>query len=347
MKKRFCIPKASLIIGCVFSIILTFEWIPTAAEVLSPAPFRNTGWYIFTSFRSNGQDGLHLAVSRDAYNWFPLNDNKSFLKPEVGGKLMRDPSIAQGPDGVYHMVWTTGWTADDSKMFGYSSSTNLIHWTPQKGIPVMENEPNTRNVWAPEIFYDDKSELWYIIWSSTVTGKFPDETGVSEDQYNHRAYYVTTKDFETFSESKLFFDPGFNIIDSTLKKEGDLYLLFFKDERLDPPQKNIRMAFANSIEGPYQNITNPFTIHWVEGPSVLKIGQTWICYFDHYIQPHYYGAVCSSDLKQWEDCSKEMKFPAGHRHGTVLEVPQSIAEELIKLGTSKPVFTEKSTQENS
>lgn len=61
--------------------------------------------YLFTSFRDNG-DGLHLAYSRDAMDWTELK--RVFLKPEVGSKLMRDPHILKGPDGLFHMVWTSG-----------------------------------------------------------------------------------------------------------------------------------------------------------------------------------------------------------------------------------------------
>ena len=63
--------------------------------------------YLFSSFRGNGEDGLHLAYSRDGLIWTALKDDKSFLKPMIGGKLMRDPCIIQGPDGTFHMVWTT------------------------------------------------------------------------------------------------------------------------------------------------------------------------------------------------------------------------------------------------
>ncbi len=52
-------------------------------------------------------------------------------------------------------------------------------------------------------------------------------------------------------------------------------------------------------------------------------------YFDHYARPQYYGAVRSKDLAHWEDCSKEMAFPPGQRHGSVLQVPQAVAEKLV------------------
>ncbi len=67
--------------------------------------------WLFTSFRVNGEDGLHLAYSRDGYKWTALKNDQSFLAPAIGNKLMRDPCIVQAPDGMFHMVWTTGWTA--------------------------------------------------------------------------------------------------------------------------------------------------------------------------------------------------------------------------------------------
>ena len=63
--------------------------------------------YLFSYFKGNGEDGLHLAYSHDGLKWLALKNDKSFLTPNIGkDKLMRDPSICQGPDGTYHMVWT-------------------------------------------------------------------------------------------------------------------------------------------------------------------------------------------------------------------------------------------------
>lgn len=74
-----------------------------------------------------------------------------FLKPEVGSKLLRDPHILHAPDGVFRMVWTTGW---NDKGIGYASSTNLMDWSEQKYLPFMEGTPGTKNCWAPETVYD-------------------------------------------------------------------------------------------------------------------------------------------------------------------------------------------------
>src|SRR5690606_19643360 len=103
---------------------------------------------------------------------------RSFLRPEIGAnKLMRDPSMVQGPDGTFHLVWTSGWKGD--KGFGYASSKDLLHWSGQQFIPVMEHEPNTVNVWAPELYYDQATAQFIIIWASTIPHRFP--RGVEEE----------------------------------------------------------------------------------------------------------------------------------------------------------------------
>lgn len=62
--------------------------------------------YLLTYFVRTGEDGLHLAWNEDGLTWETLNKGKPYLAPEDGkSKLMRDPSIALGPDETYHMVW--------------------------------------------------------------------------------------------------------------------------------------------------------------------------------------------------------------------------------------------------
>src|SRR5262249_40768357 len=77
-------------------------------------PQKESGAYLFAYFKNNGEDGLHLAWSGDGLKWQALNNDMPFIAPAVGSqKLMRDPHVLQGPDGVFHMVWTTGWEGRD------------------------------------------------------------------------------------------------------------------------------------------------------------------------------------------------------------------------------------------
>ncbi len=103
--------------------------------------------YMFSYFKGNGEDGLHLATSKDGLVWTALNHDSSLLRPQVGKeKLMRDPCILEGKDGYFHMVWTASWK---DKGIGYARSRDLINWSEQQFIPVMAQEPNALNCWAP------------------------------------------------------------------------------------------------------------------------------------------------------------------------------------------------------
>ena len=284
-----------------------------------------TNCFLFTYFTGNGEDGLHFASSRDGYKWEPVASGKSFLTPEVGeAKLMRDPCLLRGPDGVFHLVWTTSW---QGKTIGYASSKDLIHWSKQSAIPVMKAETNAMNCWAPEIAYSEAKQRYVIFWATTIRGKFPETEGQGDKGYNHRIYQTTTSDFKTFTPSELFFDPGFEVIDATLLRAKGRFYLIFKDERLKPAKKHLQLASSDNIEGPFTNISPPFTADWVEGPSALQVGEDVLVYFDAY-REHHYGAVRSRDLEHWEDVSNKTSFPKGMRHGTALAVPCEILENL-------------------
>ncbi len=287
--------------------------------------------YLFSYFKGNGEDGLHLAYSRDGLNFTTLNNDKSFLTPKVGvSKLMRDPCIIQTDDGTFHMVWTAGWT---ERGIGYASSKDLINWSEQKYFMVMEKESTARNCWAPEISYDMKNKQFLIIWATTIPGRFPGTETVGDDSYNHRIYSVTTKDFKSFSETKLFYDKGFNAIDASIIKNGKNYVMFIKDETRTPPQKNIRVTNSNSLYGPYSAPSEPITgKYWAEGPTSVKINDTWFVYFDKYTEKKM-GAVTSKDLIKWEDISDKIKFPEGIRHGTVFQVSENILSGLQHIAT--------------
>jgi beta-xylosidase len=306
------------------------------------------GSFVFSYFTGNGEDGLHLAYSRDGLTWRPLKGGRSFLTPAAGSKLMRDPCICRGPEGTFHMVWTTGW---GDRGIGLAHSTDLIHWSDQTWLEVMAHEPNAVNCWAPEIFYDARTSKYLIYWSTTIPGRFPEteETGSVNRQgqrLNHRIYYTTTSDFKTYADVKLFYDDGFNVIDATLVTSDSRYVMFVKDETLvtsdgryvmfvkDETQrpvakKNIRIAVAERAEGPYGPASKPFSPDWVEGPTVLKIGSLWYVYYDAYTRHRMEGAR-SRDLKTWEPITEQLSFPKGVRHGTALAVPGEVLAELMK-----------------
>lgn len=291
---------------------------------------KESGYYVFCYFMNNGEDGVHLALSRDGYNWNALNGNKSILPPPLGKntKLTRDPSITYGEDGIFRLVWTVSW---DGRSFGYAQSNDLINWSNFEIIPSMETEPTTRNTWAPEVFYDKGSQLFYILWSSTIPGRFsPADKGTSEAAYDHRVYYLTTKDFKSYSPTQLYFNPGHNVIDAFLAKCDKTYYLFYKDETLLPEaKKNILVATASTPTGPFSPGKVISAENWVEGPSMISVNGEMLVYYDCYTKGKY-GAVRSKDGENWEDVSHLISFPKGTRHGTAFEVKKEIYQGLVE-----------------
>ena len=325
----------------VLAVALTVLLNSSCATKVPANAAKSDSAYLFTSFHDADQKFLRFLYSCDGYHW--TNVLGTFLEANVGtNKQFRDPSITCGPDGTFHLVWTAGWHGDQG--FGYANSKDLIHWSEQKFIPVMTNEPTTVNVWAPEIFYDgsfrssrgneaqlknEKSEpphvgCYVIVWASTIPGRFPDK--LEKHDNNHRLYFTTTPDFKTFSPAKLFFDPGFSVIDGFILKDGKRFVLLNKDN--SRPNLNLRVAFADSPFGPWKNESEPFTQKFTEGPCALKIGGDWLIYFDAY-REKIYGAMKTRDFKTFTDVTKEVSFPPEHKHGTAIRVPREILEKLL------------------
>jgi len=269
--------------------------------------------YLFTSFHEPADKGLRILYSYDGYKWNDLDT--VLLRPQVGDqKVMRDPSMLQGPDETFHLVWTSSWRGD--KGFGHASSKDLIHWSEQKMIPVMQHEPTTVNVWAPELFYDDLQKQYIIIWASCIPGRF--EKGMEEDSNNHRMYYTTTTDFQTFSDTKLFLDPGFSVIDAViLKKAKSDYVLVLKDNTR--PERDIKVAFGDNPLGPWKNVSKAFTDNFTEGPSIVKVKDEWLIYYDSY-RKKTYEASSTKDFIHFDNITDKVKVPEGHKHGTIVTI---------------------------
>ena len=291
--------------------------------------------FLFTYSTKNGEDGLHLAWSSDGYKWEALNGGHSYLAPTVGKeKLMQAPTIARGADGVYHLVWATGLNGNG---LGHASTRDFIHWSAEQEIPVMASEPAVRNAWSPALFYDAKWQQFLILWASAIKGKFPETERAAGKDYNNRIYCSTTKNFNYYTPTRLFYDPEFPVSDAIVLPANGRYYLIVKDETSKPAKKNLRIAVSDDLNGPYGNLSDPFTPKrlWAEGPAAVKIGGEYVVYFDAYVDNHY-GAMSSNDLATWKDVTGRMAFPGEDapgrtdrmRHGCVISVPAALVEQL-------------------
>jgi len=310
--------------------------------------------YIFTSFREPSTGGMHYLYSYDGLKWDTIPGE--WMRPEIGNeqlyvdaftgeavvphfapddRVFRDPSITQGEDGTFHLVWTMQWYG--ARSFGYAHSKDLINWSKQIAVPVMQNNP-TNNVWAPEIFYDDELKEYFIIWASMLDPKkrtSADNLGTNAAQ---RLWYTSTKDFKRFAPAKPYYDPGFNSIDAfLLKRASKDYVLVVKDNR-KPGFSNLFCVFSDSPHGPFHTADNAprgktptttFGKTYSEGPCAVNLGKEWVIYFDQY-RPQSFGAVSTTDFKTFTPIPERISVPLEHKHGTIVKVKREIVENLLK-----------------
>jgi hypothetical protein len=306
----------------VLTLLLALT-LPAPAQKSAPGPpadlASNSPW-LFAGFKGNGEDGVYYAISPDGYHWTIANQDRPVFHQTSPNELMRDPFLQRGPDGTFHLVWTWSWRSPT--VIGHSTSTDLLHWTPHQQLNVLANEPAALNAWAPALYYEPDNKRWLIFWSSTIPGRFPgDDSG--DSGLNHRIFYTTTPDFKNLAPSKVFFDPGYSVIDATLIRTGSNYHLIFKDERKTPLKKHLQIASGPTIEGPWSNISPPISDHWSEGAAIIRVHDGYLAYYDHYRDPQRYGALFSPDLKTWTHADDRITFPAKLRHGSFLPITQA------------------------
>ncbi|MFC8677006.1 glycoside hydrolase family 43 protein [Streptomyces griseorubiginosus] len=278
------------------------------------------------SYFTDADEALHLAYSHDGERFATVNGGRPVLRGSVGTGRLRDPFLGVGPDGLFHLLATDGWTSPD---IVHATSADLVNWSEQRLIPVMAGVPGALNAWAPEFFLDRRTGLYHLVWSSVVE---PGGTAEGRDfehrTQDHRIWHCITEDFRTFSAPGVFFDPGHSVIDATVRElAGGGFLMAFKDERgindTATAHKDIHLTTFDVPGGPYAPPRGPVTPSLAEGPSLFRRGDEWVMIFDHFLEGRY-GAIRSRDGVAWEPVS--LSLPPGMRHASVLETSVSLPE---------------------
>jgi hypothetical protein len=272
------------------------------------------------SYFTAQNEALHLAASPDGHRFEALNGGAPVLRGTVGTRTLRDPFVGPGPDGMFHLLATNGWT---STSIVHAVSADLRTWSAQELIPVMAAIPGAHNAWAPEFFCDPAGQRYQLIWSSVVE---PGASNGHRDWQNagqdHRIWGCVTEDFRTFSPAELFFDPGFPVIDATVARDGDRFLMAFKDERgvneVPASHKHILLTSFAKLGGPFDHPFGPVSPAPVEGPALFRRDGGWVLLFDHFLEGRY-GAASSPDGVSWSPA--DVTVPAGARHACVLTLP--------------------------
>ena len=275
--------------------------------------------YIMSYFRES-RLAVFLAKSVDGRRWEDLNNGEPVVEfPKDSGNIVRDPFIMQDQQGQFHLLFTNNWR---STTIAHCMSADLLHWTKPEFLPVMGNYRRVLNCWAPECFFDREAGEYVIIWSS----RFYRDT--MEDHTGNRIWCCTTKDFTHLSAPKLFFDPGYMVIDASVLYHDGMYYMAFKDERgyngPDTDFKALRTCRARHAMGPYEQISPLLTRNLCEGPCVLRKDGKFVVYYDSF-GDHTYRAMESEDFTHFKDITAEIEFPPACKHLTVIQVEDGLA----------------------
>ena len=307
---------------------------------------------LFTYFRDNGQHGVNLATSADGIHYMPLNDDKPVFAPPAwpGENLTRDASVLYH-DGVFHMVWTSGWTG---RVFGYASSPDLKTWSEPRQIRpfpqdlAAEDQPD--NIWAPELHWDPEKRDFFILFASTTPRERKDADGSNNDgrpgsKYDNRMHITRTADFTTFTDARVYFDRDFASIDAVMRideasRRWVMVIKCSRDESLEwMPGRNLHLTWTAGMDtdqpefgpltGPIAGNHSPMFSDpaprrsMAEGQTLLRHKGRWLLVWDEPAGAGFQLAE-SPDLKTWTH-RKDANFPFSGKtfHGTLFTAPRS------------------------
>ena len=291
------------------------------------------------SYFTAASESLHLAISRDGVQWTPTFEGATVLRGSVGARSLRDPFVGVGLDGKYHLLATNGW---NSRSIVHASSDDLIEWSEQELIPVMESVSSAQNAWAPEFFVDIENNTHHVVWSSSNQGDATTWTALGDTHemtMDHRIWSSSTTDFTTWSDAAVFFDPGYTVIDASVRRCDNGYLMAYKDERGTNQDhttfKGIRTVTFKNVGGPFAIPSAILTSAPAEGPTLFDTADGLVMMFDQFLDGTY-GAMTTRDAVRWEPIVG-FRPPPGARHGAVLQVPEHdlLRLERALLGTSR------------
>ncbi|WP_137991694.1 immunoglobulin-like domain-containing protein [Streptomyces vilmorinianum] len=314
-------------------------------------PYEGYLFGYFTGESTADGEQIYFAASRgdDPLHWDELNGARPVVTSTQGDKGVRDPFVIRSPEGDrFYLIATDlrihgngDWDAAQrtgSKNIEVWESTDLVHWSDQRHVRVA---PDTAgNTWAPEAYYDDSLGAYVVFWASKLYDET--DTGHTGDAYN-RMMYATTRDFRTFTEPKVWKDPGYSVIDSTVIKNGDTYYRFTKDERNNTSstpcskfvieEKSTRLLdtdwdFVSECIGKGDATTPGITQG--EGPTVFKSNteDKWYLFIDEFGRRGYVPFETTDlDSGRWT-MSQDYALPSSPRHGTVVPITRAELDAL-------------------
>jgi hypothetical protein len=303
--------------------------------------------YLFAHMTHADYGRLYYSVSLDGLHWYRLNGGKRITDDYRG-----HPDIARGADGVYYIA---GNESDSSPTINIWSSRDLIDWkrfstyTPDlKATPGYSQA--LQRIGAPKLYFDEPSQQFVMTWHT------PHLEGAKEDPERYwasqRTLYVTSRDLKQFSAPpQRLFDWDMGTIDVFLRRAEGKYWAIIKDEAYPTLDwvtgKTIRIAHADSLLGPYKELSAPISPNFREAPMLIPSpnGEIWYLYYEQYPGVSYGLSVADALSGPWYQVSgytffadwDKYSLPEKVRHGAMITISRKQYDALVaRFGIEKP-----------
>lgn len=270
--------KALSLFLAVVTVLSCWVWVAPEQAIVSAAAETLKDHYLFAYFTGTSKEGqtIHLAVSKDGYQYTALRNNEPVIIPSKGVGSVRDPYIWYNEQDNYYYILATdldftdggGTYSNNSQSFIVWRSKDLVTWYDETFIDVAAMAHiigDTRGmtaVWAPQVLWDGSAYVVYFTLCCNATGQ--DGTGWN----NMQLVYLKTTDImdqNAYYEYGVLFDPNYHVIDADIIQNPNdgLYYLFYKNEdwEYDSPTtdlKTIHYLVSENACGPYSTV-NPQT----------------------------------------------------------------------------------------
>jgi alpha-L-arabinofuranosidase len=291
---------------------------------------------------------------RDLFNSGEVFDAKEYTT--TGG--MRDAFVCRSQKGNFLLAGTDmtsrlGWTSNHCMTF--MRSNDLVHWDKMVSID-LETADNLKALgltsaddmtaaWAPQIIFDPVTQKYVAYYSVG----FPDR---------HRIYYsLFDEDLTGWTEPRLFFDPGFDVIDADIvwNDVDQRYQMVFKregDRALSMATASFLVPTGDKTTGSCQwTMVDGFGIdepgQSIEAPSQFRyIGRkTWRLAYQKYSGDLYYRMMDLDEHGMNPSNRTDMVGSVSPQHGSFVKLTEreyrhleTWEEVVAKLATAKQMY---------
>lgn len=310
------------IIELSISNLLIGEKIPDASfDKLKPFE-KEQELYLSAFFESDSNISSYIYLS---------NNGKVFKRASnTPWNTVRDSDIIYY-DNKFYAVTTQ--TTGDTSIADLYVSENLENWT-RKALYVDFNQPSTYRNYPCKWFIDDNGDV-YLSGACQVGNMTDSISGVSYRDFRIYIVKVLNMDFDNFElgSPTVLTNLDYNLIDPFIIKKDSTYYMFAKKE-----------ANEGSYDaGTIQTITSSDLTTWTkisntiaslspynfEGPSVVKIKNTYYMYIENYngVFGGFMHYITSSDLTNWSSPAPLECGGYPTKHGAIRKI-NSIGQKI-------------------